>query len=418
MKITGTILTMNPNSTVIPHGSITITDSRIAAIETLPPRAANEPHRLIIPGLINAHTHCGMTLLRGASETGTTSDWLTAIRAYEQNLTREAVYASSCMGLLEMIRGGITTVADMYLYPDATAEACATIGMRSIVGAHVITDDDYAVARRFCKTWSSKHPLITPTYAPHAPYSTPPALLKDVIARARSEERIILIHLLEQASEWSLIERAGYRTLASFFHASGLDTVRSCVAHAVHIPTDELSHLAAIPMGIAHCPTSNGKLQAGIAPIREMVDADIPVGLGTDSAASNNRLSILNELHLACIAQGYRTPAASLSAHEALRMATIDGARALGIDDQVGSIEIGKQADLVVIELNPLTTIPDHDPFTTIAHATDRCDVSDVMIAGTWRMKNKELTISREEYHELLKRCSHAAHHVRNSPQR
>ncbi|MGC3965186.1 MAG: TRZ/ATZ family hydrolase [Rhodocyclaceae bacterium] len=404
------MIPIEPAGIVLENHAILVQKGRIA--DLLPTEASKArypgaprvqlPHHVLMPGLINTHAHTAMSLLRGIADDLPLMRWLReAIWPRESKHALTAfVYEGTLLGGAEMLRGGTTCVNDLYFYPDAGARAYDELGLRAQVGMTVIdfptpyasdVDDYFRKGLAARDAWAD-HSRIGFFFAPHAPYTVSDASLERIRDLAEQLDANIHIHLHETAGEVSdAIERNGIRPLARL-QALGLLGPNLSVAHAVHMTEGELTALAAAQVGVAHNPTSNMKLASGIAPIAQMITAGIHVGLGTDGAASNNRLDMLQEMrHAALLAKVSTGDAAVLPAHQVLRMATLDGAHAIGLQDQVGSIEIGKIADLCAISVNNVFHQPYFDPASHLIYVVGREEVTDVWVDGIRRVQDGTL---------------------------
>ena len=358
------------------------------------PRAqVSLPHHVLIPGLVNAHTHAAMTLLRGIADDVPLRPWLTDhIWPREGRfVSADFVYDGTLIGAAEMLRGGITCCNDMYFHPDAAARAYEAAGMRALVGVPILdfptpyaADADAYLQRGLAARDAFKHsPRLTFALAPHAPYTVGDATWRKIVMYAGQLELPIETHVAETRAE---VEEARAQTgsapLARLARlgATGPDFI---AIHAVHLDAADIDLLATHGCHVVHCPASNMKLASGIAPVTALRARGINVALGTDGAASNNRLEVLGEMRLASlIAKAATGDAAALPAAEVLHMATLGGARALGLGDTTGSLVPGKQADIAAIDLSGVQALPVYDPVSHIVHVAERADVSHVWVAG------------------------------------
>lgn len=350
-------------------------------------------HHLVTPGLVNAHTHAPMTLLRGIGDDLPLKQWLEQrIWPIEAALVDERfVYDGARLAGLEMLRAGVTTCSDMYFYPEASARGLLSVGMRPVVGIIAIefptryaTDaDDYLRKGLAARDRLRDEPLVAFTLAPHAPYTVADSTLARIASLAEELDLPVHIHLHETQHEIDeSVARCGLRPLARLDQL-GLVNERLVAVHAVHLTNAEIELLAQRGAHVVHCPSSNLKLASGIARVAELLDAGAHLAFGTDGAASNNRLDLLEEMRLAALlAKGASGNAAVLPAARALEAATLGGARALGLDARIGSIEVGKEADLAAFDLSTPETQPIYDPVSHLVYACGRDSVSDVWIAG------------------------------------
>ncbi|MGA2552030.1 MAG: TRZ/ATZ family hydrolase [Burkholderiaceae bacterium] len=395
------IIPIEPHGTVLENHALAIRAGKIEALLPL-----EEAHRrfepacetvlashVLTPGLVNLHTHAAMTLLRGVGDDLSLRDWLeTRIWPTEQALvSHEFVLEGTRLACLEMLMGGITCFNDMYFFPDAAAQAAQELGMRACLGITIIDfpsawasdAEDYLRKGLAVRDAYRDDPLLSFCLAPHALYTVGDAHLMHVATLAEQLNVPIHIHLHETQDEIaSELARSGQRPIARL-ESLGLVGPQLIAVHAVHLDAAEIELFAQHGVTLAHCPSSNLKLGSGIAPIARCLDAGVRIGLGTDGAASNNRLDMLSELRLAALlAKGASGRPDVFSAHEALRAATLHGAMALGLETQIGSIEEGKQADLTAFDLGGLDCQPCFDPASHLVFVTERTHVTNVWVAG------------------------------------
>ena len=396
------------NAHLLEHHSVVISGQRI--VDILPTTLAREfysplenvelDEHLLIPGLINLHTHAAMSLMRGLADDLPLMTWLKEnIWPVEAAMVSRAfVRDGTLLACAEMLRGGVTTFNDMYFFPDAAAEAAAEVGMRATLGITVIEfPNNYASdasdylhkGLTVLDQWRD-HPLISFCLAPHAPYSVSNASFERVQTLAAQLELPIHIHIHETSDEIRQhLEEFGCRPIYRLFQL-GILGGQFIGVHGVYLLEDELDLLARHNGSIAHCPTSNLKLGSGIAPVSAMLERGINVGLGTDGAASNNRLDILSEMRLASLlAKGVNGNAEEVSAWQALYMATLGGAIALGKERDIGSITVGKLADLAAIRLNDFNLAPCYHPVSHLVHCAGRENISHVWVDGKCRVRDK-----------------------------
>ena len=353
---------------------------------------------LLIPGLINLHAHAGMTLMRGLADDIPLMPWLqNHIWPAEQQIVSEKfVRDSTLFGCAEMLAGGVTCFNDMYFYPQATAEAVLQAGMRAQLGLVVLefptnyanNADDYIEKGLLIRdTWRG-NPLLTASLAPHAPYTVSDTTFEKVITYAEQLGLGVHTHLHETKAEIAeSIKKYGVRPIKRMANL-GLLGPNLTAAHCVQINDEDLDLLSAHGAHVAHCPSSNAKLASGIAPINKLLNAGINVGLGTDGAASNNRQDMFTEMRLAALLSKATTEdATSIPAAQALEMATINVAKALGLEHQIGSIEVGKCADLTALRIADVETLPCFDPLSHVIYACGREHVSHVWVAGDLRFE-------------------------------
>ncbi|HKJ76363.1 MAG TPA: TRZ/ATZ family hydrolase [Gammaproteobacteria bacterium] len=402
---------------VEPHGAVWEDHSvavRGGRIEAILPRAEAEaryraervtelPEHAVIPGLINAHTHAAMTLMRGLADDLPLMEWLQRHiwPAEARWISAEMVHDGSQLAVAEMLRGGVTCFNDMYFHPDVAARAASQAGMRAVVGLIVL---DFptpwaADAEEYLHRGLEVHdqvrgnPLVTTAFAPHAPYTVSDAPLERVAMYAEELDVPIHIHVHETRDEVNQgLEQHDKRPLARM-DALGLVSPRLVAVHFTQVAEGEIDLLADRGAHVVHCPESNMKLASGFCPTVELRRAGVNVALGTDGAASNNDLDLIGETRTAALlAKAVADDAAALPAADALRMATLNGASALGLDSELGSLEPGKAADLVAVDLGDIEGCPHYHPVSHLVYATTRDKVSDVWVAGRHVLKERHLT--------------------------
>jgi len=417
----GSVATMNGDFALFTSGAVAIRDSIIEGVGPADQIAAAYTADevvdcsgcAVIPGLINAHTHAPMTLLRGLADDLRLDVWL---MGYIMPVEREFVRPDFCwlgtqLACAEMIRSGTTCFADMYYYEEAVADAAAQAGMRAICAETVLKfptpdalsyDEGLEHARDFILRWKG-HPLITPAVGPHAPYTTTAELLQACAQLALEFDVPLHIHIAETAQEVEE-HRAEYgMPMVPWVKKQGVFKAKAIAAHCVHLDEGEMHTLLHHGVGVAHNPTSNLKLANGIAPVVRMLELGLNVGIGTDGPASNNDLDMWEEMRLAALlAKGATSDPTALPARQALAMATIGGARALHVDESVGSLEPGKRADVTVVDLcgihNTPTFLRDRETlYAQLVYAVKSSDVRDVMCQGRWLMRERRLLTLDEQ---------------------
>ncbi len=407
------LIPVEPASVTLEGHAVAVKDGRIVAV--LPDREAREcfrareevtlPHHVLIPGLVNLHTHAAMTLMRGLADDLPLMTWLQEHiwPAEAKHVSANFVHDGTLLAAAEMLRGGITCFNDMYFFPHAAGTAAARAGIRAVLGLTVLEfptnfaadADDYIAkglaARDTLLRESAPH--IHFALAPHAPYTVSDRSFSRIATIADELDLPIHTHLHETRDEIEgSLKQYGVRPLERL-RRLGLLGPNLVAVHAVHLDPAEIALIAANNVSIAHCPASNLKLASGIAPVRALLDADINVGIGTDGAASNNRLDVLAEMRLASLlAKGAGGDASTPDAHRALRMATLAGAQALGLGSEIGSIMPGKWADLCAIDLSDPLVSPCYSPVSHLAYVAGRENVSHVWVGGQKRVENGALT--------------------------
>jgi 5-methylthioadenosine/S-adenosylhomocysteine deaminase len=351
------------------------------------------PHHVLMPGLINLHTHAAMSLMRGLADDIALKPWLEQhIWPAEQKLvSKDFVHDGTLLACAEMLSGGVTTFNDMYFYPEATIQASLRLGIRVNVGLVVLdfatnyANDvsSYLSQGTAIRDQYKLESSVTFDFAPHAPYTVSDHTFEQVITLAEQLDIGIHTHLHETRDEITQSLKAyGLNPLARFANLGLLGT-RLTLAHCVHLSEADKQLLAINGCHIAHCPSSNLKLGSGIAPILDCSNMGINIGLGTDGAASNNRLDMFAEIRLAALlAKGVSEDATAISAHRTLEMATINGAKALGLEHKIGSVEVGKLADLIAVSMDVLMMQPCFDPVSHLVYVASREHVSHVWVSG------------------------------------
>jgi 5-methylthioadenosine/S-adenosylhomocysteine deaminase len=416
----GTVVTFDPQGTVIADGAVAVVGDRIAAVGPAGEvgRAFPGAERIdasgaiVMPGLINAHTHAPMVLFRGLADDLELMEWLEEhiFPAEAAHVDEEFVRVGTRLACLEMLRGGITTFADMYYFEDAIAEEAERCGMRAVLGEtlidfpapdHATWNDAVAYTRRFVERWRG-HPRIVPAVAPHAAYTVSGEHLVAAHRLAAELGAPLLIHLAEDRGEIDRVRERTGRTSIDYLDGLGVLDGRMLAAHVVWPSPAEIELLARRGVGVAHCPQSNMKIAAGIAPVPEMLAAGVAVGLGTDGAGSNNDLDLWQEVDTA--AKLHKVAALDptvLPAREALALATIGGARALDLDGEIGSLEAGKRADLIVVAADRIHQQPQRpaeNPYSLLVYSTRASDVETVIVDGRVVVRDRRvLTLDEAE---------------------
>ncbi|MDX9706492.1 MAG: TRZ/ATZ family hydrolase [Azospira sp.] len=404
------LVPVEPRHTVLERHALAVDAGRIVAIlpqeEALRRFRARDERRLdrhvLMPGLVNLHCHAAMTLLRGLADDTPLMTWLQEHiwPAEAKHLSTEFVHDGTLLACAEMLRGGITCFNDMYFFPEATARAIATSGMRAVIGLTLLdfptayaTDADDCLAKGLAARDALRdQPLLHFAFAPHAPYTVSDRSFERIATLAGELDMPIHVHVHETQAEIEESLRAhGVRPLERL-RRLGIVTPNLIAVHAVHLDDTEIALLAAAGASVAHCPASNLKLGSGIAPVARLLEAGVNVGIGSDGAASNNRLDLLAETRLAALlAKGTSGDAAALGAHDALHAATLGGARALGLDGEIGSLVAGKAADLCAIAFDDSLLAPCYAPESHIVHVAGRENVSHVWVAGRLMLENHTL---------------------------
>jgi 5-methylthioadenosine/S-adenosylhomocysteine deaminase len=417
------VVPVEPDGVVLENHAVVVTGARIAAV--LPAAEARArfaaaqtialPDHALVPGLVNLHTHAAMTVMRGYADDLPLMTWLRdhIWPAEAAHASPELVYDGTLLACAEMIAAGVTCANDMYFFPEEAARAFLDTGMRGALGmiavefptAYATGPDHYIAKGLAMRDRLADEPLLSFCMAPHAPYTVSDATFARIGAVAEELDVPIHLHLHETDDEIAeSLRRHGVRPLERL-RGLGLVTPRLIGVHGVHFTPHEVALLARNGCHVAHCPSSNLKLASGMARVADLLAAGVNVGIGTDGAASNNRLDVFQEMRTAALlAKGVSGRADALPAHQALRCATLAGAQALGLDARIGSISPGKEADLTAVFLGGHATQPCFDPVSHLVYAAGREHVTHVWIRGVLRLRDSRLTCV--EPGELEKRAS------------
>lgn len=432
--LAGWCVPVEPHDLVLTEHAVAVNDGRI--VEILPAADARRryepgvlverPGHVLIPGLVNAHTHAAMTLFRGIADDMPLERWLReGIWPVETRwVSAEMVRDGTRLAIAEMLRSGCTCFSDQYFYPEIVAETAVDMQMRAMVGVPVI---------EFATPWAhdaadcmrkgadqvhdryADHALISSCFAPHSTGTVSDASFNELRVLADQLDSRVQIHLHETVQEITdAMNETGKRPLDRL-NELGLVNSSLLAVHAVHLTEDEMRQFADSGVSVAHCPRSNLKLASGIAEVAALQNAGVNVALGTDGAASNNVLDMLGEMRTAALLAKVRaSDAAALPAADALRMATLNGAIALGLADSIGSIEPGKWADLTCIDLGPINSQPVYDPVSQIVYTAQVNQVRDVWVAGRRQVEDGNFTRIKES--ELLRRAAEWQQRLQNGP--
>ena len=428
----GTVVTMDPSHSVLSDGAVAVRRSVILAVgprEELearysPARRIDARGRIVLPGFINTHTHAAMNLLRGLANDVTLEDWLTnhIFPAEARNVTEDFCVWGTRLAALEMIEGGTTTFADMYYFEDAVARETKAAGLRGVLGESVLdfpvpdsrsVDQSLAQIEKFLQHWKGD-PLIRPAVAPHSPYTCSADTLKRAAALARRFQAPLLIHVAETRHERDESLEKKKLSPVAWLDSLGFLGPDVLAAHCVWVDDADIRVLVARGVGCAHNPSSNMMLASGVAPVPDMLAAGLRLGLGTDGVAgSNNNLDMMQEMDLAAKLQKVsRLDPRALTAWQVLEMATIGGARALHMEDQIGSLEPGKQADIILLRTDTPHSVPSYDVAGAIVYSMKASDVETVIVAGRLVMDGRRvltldqpsILVKAREYAEKVKK--------------
>ena len=408
LVINGTLLTLDANHTEIVDGAVAISQDTITAVGSAngfsdwsAPRVVDAGGGIIMPGLINTHTHAAMTCFRGLADDLQLMNWLNEhIFPAEAKLDDQKVYLGTLLACAEMIMSGTTCFCDMYLFEDAVARAASDAGMRAVVG-EVLYDFDspnygpiekgFEYTQKLIDAWRAD-PLVTIAVEPHSTYLCAPELLKKAFQLTQSLRLPLVIHLAESKSEVDQIKERYGRTPVEHLAELGILAPNVLACHCVELTENDIHLLQRFDVKVAHNAESNMKLASGVAPIPELLDKGICVGLGTDGCASNNNLDLFLEMDTVAKLHKARTlDPTTMDALSVLKMATIQAARALGLDHLIGSLETGKKADLIIIDTNKPHLTPMYSPVSHLVYAAMGSDVATTIINGRVVMENGSL---------------------------
>ena len=428
------ILAVDADFRVLRDAALVIADNRIDALLENPDAELLErfpgaeivdlPGRALLPGFVNGHTHASMSLLRGMADDLPLMEWLTNHVWPAESRWVDAEFATDGLRLAaaEMIRGGTTCLNDMYYFPDEVARALQAVGMRGVVGLIVLDfpsawardADEYLHKALAVHDEIRELPLVDSALAPHAPYTVSDAPLRQVAMYSNELEIPVHMHVHETAGEVAEAEQKTGRRPLERLDQLGLLNPNLIAVHMTELNPLEIERIAEAGVHVAHCPESNLKLASGICPLAALLEHGVNVCLGTDGAASNNDLDLLGEMRTASLlAKGASGDARACDARRAIEMATINGARALALGDRIGSLEAGKHADLVAIDLRAANTQPVYDPVAQVAYAAAASQVSDVWIDGVRQLRDFELC--RLDRDEIVARATAWAGRIRSS---
>jgi 5-methylthioadenosine/S-adenosylhomocysteine deaminase len=424
----GTVLTLDPENTIIENGFIAVQGDGIAELGSLdqaPPQARKTIDArggLILPGLINGHTHAAMTLFRGLADDLPLMDWLNHyIFPVENRMDAEFVRTGSLLACAEMIMSGTTTFCDMYLFADEVAAAAREAGMRGVVGEvlydfpspnYGTIENGFAYTESLIEKWHAD-PLVSVAVEPHSPYTCSPELLTRAADMARAHEALLILHVAETLTEVETVKNAHGLRPVEFLHSLGLLDPRLIADHCIHLSEKEMDLMAQHGVKVIFNPESNMKLASGIAPVAALQSRGVTVGLGTDGCASNNDLDLFSEMDTAAKLPKVSTlDPTVMSAERVLKMATLQNARALGLHNQIGSLEVGKKADVIVLDTDKPHLTPMYNPFSHLVYAARGSDVCHTIINGRVVMEDRRLTTLDLE--KVMDRAVSLSHQVKN----
>ncbi len=412
--VNGTIITVNEKNDVFSNGAIAFENGDITYVGEVPEDLSSYDEVIdakgnyILPGLINTHGHSPMSYLRGYADDLPLEQWLQEkMWPLEERYTPEHTRWGAYLSILEMLRTGTTTFVDMYDNLDEVAQAVEYSGIRAKLcrgvigfGSDELRKSKLEEATNFAENWNNgADGRITTMMSPHSAYTCTPEYIKQIVDAAEKLNLPIHIHMSESKTEVEQIQREYGKLPVKHLQSIGVFERPTLLAHAVHVTEEEMDILAKYDVKVSHNIISNLKLASGIAPIKDFLEKGITVSLGTDSSASNNNLDLFEELkQVAILHKGIQYDSTLITAGEALRMATINGAQSLWLEQSIGSLEVGKQADIIIIDTNQPFYHPKHDAVSHIVYAGSGRDVNDVFVKGKQVVKNKEvLTIDQEK---------------------
>lgn len=416
-----TILPMTNPKEIIEKGYVLINDSLIQAVGAGEPPAGDYEkviegtNYLVMPGLINTHTHAGMTLLRSYADDLPLMEWLeTKIWPMEDRLTGDDMYWGTMLAITEMIKSGTTTFTDMYFYMDRVAQAVQESGIRAVLSRGMVgvgPENQLAIdqSRQFIRDWQGgAQGRITVMLGPHAPYTCPPDYLKQVVALAKETGVGINIHVAETLDEINTIEHDYGMSPVALLEKAGVFEVPVIAAHCVHVSEEDIAIMKKYGVGVAHNPESNMKLASGIAPVPRMLEAGLAVGLGTDGASSNNDLDMIQETRTCAFLHKVNSMDPTvLPAEQALSLATTLGAQVLHLEKEIGCLAPGYKADMILINLDQPHMTPRYDLMANLVYAGKASDVDTVIIDGCIVMENRQLQTIDEQ--KVLRQCRNIA---------
>ena len=409
--VNGILVTVNPDFEIIENGWVGIKDGQIVGVQPQHPglllpgaiETVDANGGIVMPGLVNTHTHLPMTLFRGLADDLPLMTWLNdhIFPAEATFIQPESVYTGTLLACAELLLSGTTTCCDGYFYEHFSAQAVSLSGLRAILGQGVIDypapgvpdpSQNTSAAREFINSWQNKDPLIQPSIFCHSPYTCSEKTLRKAKDIARSTEALFQIHVAETRFEHDMIKDRHHLSPIAYLDSLNLLDSRTLLVHAIWMDDADIDIVARTGAAISHAPESAMKLGSGIARIPEFIQAKIRVGLGTDGCASNNNQDMFQEMDTAAKLHKVSTlnPLA-MKSRTVLEMATISGARAIGMDRTIGSLEPGKQADILILDTQAPHLTPLYHPESHIVYAAKGSDVRDVMVSGKWRVKSRKL---------------------------
>jgi 5-methylthioadenosine/S-adenosylhomocysteine deaminase len=427
----GTIVTVNRAFEIIPDGLLCIQAGKLQRVETRPadPRlpAAKETidvaGGIIMPGLVNTHTHLPMTLFRGLADDLPLDVWLNEhiFPAESNHLNPDNVWWAALLACAEMLLSGTTACCDGYFFEDRVAEAVQASGMRAILAQGVIDfpapgvpdpKENVEISKRFAAKWQNSTSLITPSIFCHSAYTCSAATLKKVKSLCVENELLLQIHAAETQKESQQIQKEHQATAIQYLDQLGILDENTLLVHSIWVNDKDIEIIAARKACISHNPESNAKLASGIAPTPKFLESGITVGLGTDGCASNNNLDLFHEMDMvAKLHKAEKFDPTTMDAKTVVKMATIAGASAIGLSHRIGSLEVGKQADLIVIDTHAPHMVPMYHPESHIVYTAKSSDVRDVVIDGRVLVRNRQ--VLHLDVAEIMTNVREIARHIK-----
>lgn len=426
----GTVLTMNPDNTVYEHGTVVVSDGKIVAVggpelttKYQAKKVLDVNGDIVMPGLINTHTHGSMTVFRSLGD-----DVPDRLHRYifpleNKLVSREMVRTGANLANIEMIKGGVTTYADMYYFEDEVAKTVDKAGLRAVLGETIINfpvadaqtpEEGIAYAVRFIKEYKD-HPRITPAFAPHAPYTNTTENLQKIAALSEELNVPVMIHLAETDREKEEIaKRTGGKSPVQYMADIGVLNKRLLAAHVIMADDNDLNLLKKYDVGVAHNISANTKSAKGVAPVTQMLEKGIRTGLGTDGPMSSNTLTTMNELNLVGKIHKLETQnRAAMPPLTVVEMATMGSARALHMDDKIGSLETGKLADIIVVDTKAPNMVPVYSPYAALVYGANGANVRHTIVDGVILMEDRQLLTVDEN--EIIQDAQRFAEKVRET---
>ncbi len=397
-----TLLTVDPTDTVYPAAPLAMAGDRLVGVGTVPDgfvpdETVDGTDHLVLPGLVNAHTHIPMALFRNYADDLPFWPWLMErIKPMEDHLSAEHVYAGTRLGVLELLQAGVTSFLDMYFFMDQVARGVEESGIRACLCGGLLDPNPelgaflFKEATHLHDTWHGKAGgRLTVQLGPHSPYLCSAGYLKEAAQEAQRRNIGLHIHVSESREEVANSRGAHGKTPVQYLADLGVLERPTAAAHCVHVDEADQSLLAEYQVKVLHNPTSNLKLANGVAPIPQLLAKGVTVALGTDGHASNNNVNLFEELHLAALLhKGIQADAEAVPAATAIRMATLNGAKALGLEHEIGSLEVGKKADVIMLDARKPHYWPRHNPVAAVTYSAQAADVRHVFINGEWVVKD------------------------------